>query len=73
MSPELSDAMAVSRLPRDIPLADFEPSAIGDAENVADHVCCRVYRAGPDIDILGDSSHERDRYPLNREGERRRM
>ena len=24
--------------------ADSEPSAIGDAENVADHVRCRVYR-----------------------------
>ena len=55
------------------PIADFEPSAIGDAEYVADYVRCRVYRARPDIEVLGDRSHERDRYPLNREGERQRM
>jgi hypothetical protein len=39
---------------RFIPLADFEPSAIGGAENAADHVRCRVYRVISDIDLLGD-------------------
>ena len=35
--------MTVNKLGGFIPLADFEPCAIGGAEDVADQLRCRVY------------------------------
>jgi len=39
---------------RSIPIADFGPSAIGDAKSVAGHFRCREHRVRSDIDLLGD-------------------